>query len=178
MFTTREKVIELLTELGARLCDRGIEGELYLVGGGAMLLGYNRNTVTKDLDAIYAPTEIIDQIADQMAEERSDYKLLPGWLNSQVLPLLPRMKDFRAWQALEVPGLSVQIASPEHLLAMKARASRSIRDFDDVAVLADVLKITDIKQVWEICENVWGFDVFTEETREFITQYLVTRGIK
>jgi len=178
VFTTREKVIELLTELGTRLFDRGIEGELYLVGGGAMLLGYNRNTVTKDRDAIYTPTEIIDQIADQMAEERSDYALMPGWLKSQVLPLLPRMKDSRAWQALLVPGLSVQIASPEHLLAMKARASRSIRDFDDVGVLADVLKINDIKQVWEICENVWGFDVFTEETRELITQYLVTRGIK
>jgi len=55
VFTTREKIIELLTELGARLLEQGIEGELYLVGGGAMLLGYNRNTVTKDLDAIYAP---------------------------------------------------------------------------------------------------------------------------
>ncbi len=178
MFTTREKVIELLTELGVRLLDRGIEGELYLVGGGAMLLGYNRNTVTKDLDAIYAPTEIIDQIANQMAKERPGYALLPGWLNSQVLPLLPRMKDSRAWQALDVPGLSVQIASPEHLLAMKARASRSIRDFDDVAVLADVLKITHIKQVWEICENVWGFDVLTPESRESIARYLAPRGIE
>lgn len=178
MFTTRDKVNALLTELGARLQARGIEGELYLVGGGAMLLGYNRNTVTKDLDAIYAPTEIIDQIADQMAVERSDYALQPGWLNSQVLPLLPRIKDSRAWQALDVPGLTVQIASPEHLLAMKARASRSIRDFDDVAVLADVLKITDINQVWKICEEVWGFDVFTPESRELIVQYLATRGIQ
>ena len=178
MFTTRDKVNALLTELGARLHARGIEGELYLVGGGAMLLGYNRNTETKDLDAIYAPTEIIDQIADQMAAERSDYALLPGWLNSQVFPLLPRIKDSRAWQALDVPGLTVQIASSELLLAMKARASRSIRDFDDLAVLADVLKITDINQVWKICEGVWGCDVFTPETREFIVQYLATRGIQ
>jgi hypothetical protein len=178
VFTTREKIIELLTGLGARLLEQGIEGELYLVGGGAMLLGYNRNTVTKDLDAIYAPAELIDQIADHMAAERTDFALLPGWLNSQVLPLLPRVKDSRAWQALDVPGLCVQIASPEHLLAMKARASRSIRDFDDIAVLADILAITNINQVWEICESVWGFDVFTEETRELITQYLASRGIE
>jgi hypothetical protein len=178
VFTTREKVIELLTELGARLQARGIEGELYLVGGGAMLLGYNRNTVTKDPDAIYAPAEVIEAIADQMAAERSEYSLQTGWLNSQVIPLLPRLKDSRAWQALDIPGLTVQIASPEHLLAMKARASRSIRDFDDIAVLADLLEIHDIQRVWDICESVWGFDAIDPEARELIANYLVTRGIE
>ncbi len=34
------------------------------------------------------------------------------------------------------------VASPEHLLAMKARAARGLRDFTDVAVLADTLGFT------------------------------------
>jgi hypothetical protein len=178
MFTSREKVIELLTELGQRLQEQGVEGEVYLVGGGAMLLGYSRTTVTKDLDAIYTPTEIIDQIADQMAAERPDFALMPGWLNSQVLPLLPRVQDARAWQALDLPGLTVSIASPEHLLAMKARAGRGIRDFNDVAVLADILEITAIDRVWEICETVWGFDVFASEDRQALAEYLRARGIQ
>ena len=178
MFTDREKIIELLTELGQRLEERGIEGELYLVGGGAMLLGYSRTTVTKDLDAIYAPSDVIDEIANQMADARPDFALMPGWLNSKVLPLLPRIKDVRAWQALDLPGLTVSIASPEHLLAMKARAGRSIRDFSDVAVLADILQITSLDQVWAICESVWGFDVFTPETREALAAYLTSRGIE
>lgn len=178
MFTTREKIIELLTELGQRLQERGIEGELYLVGGGAMLLGYSRTTVTRDLDAIYAPSDAIDEIADEMAAARPDFALMPGWLNSQVLPLLPRVKDARAWQALDLPGLTVSVASPEHLLAMKARAARGIRDFNDVAVLADILQISTLDQIWEICESVWGFDVFTPETREELAAYLTSRGIE
>jgi len=36
----------------------------------------------------------------------------------------------------------VLVASPEHLLAMKARAARGLRDFTDVAVLADTLGFT------------------------------------
>lgn len=178
MFASREKIVELLTELGQRLQERGIEGEIYLVGGGAMLLGYSRSTVTKDLDGIYAPSEVIDQIADQMAADRSDFALMPGWLNSQVMPLLTRVQDSRAWQALELPGLTVTVASPEHLIAMKARASRSIRDFVDVAVLADILQITSMNQVYEICEAVWGFDVFSPESKEALAAYLKTRGIQ
>lgn len=178
MFTTREKIVELLTELGQLLQDRGIEGEIYLVGGGAMLLGYSRSTVTKDLDGIYTPSEIIEEIADQMAAARPDLALMPGWLNSQVLPLLPRVQDSGAWQALELPGLTVTVASPEHLLAMKARASRGVRDFIDVAVLTDILQITTLNEVWEVCESVWGFDVFSPESKEALAAYLKTRGIQ
>jgi hypothetical protein len=61
---------------------------------------------------------------------------------------------------------------------MKARASRGRRDFEDIGVLTEILEITSVNQVWEICEGVWGFDVFTEETRELITQYLAGRGIE
>jgi hypothetical protein len=61
---------------------------------------------------------------------------------------------------------------------MKARAGRGIRDFNDVAVLADILEITAIDQVWEICEAVWGFDVFAPEDRQALTEYLRARGIQ
>ncbi|MFW2338090.1 MAG: DUF6036 family nucleotidyltransferase [Candidatus Nanopelagicales bacterium] len=176
MFASREKVVAMLTQLGSRLDAQGIHGEIYIVGGTAMLLGYNRLTVTEDIDAVFSPVEEIEQIVADM--HRADPSLPADWLNSKVLPLLPRIADSRSWEALEITGLSVSVASPEFLLAMKARASRGRRDFDDVAVLADVLKITDINQVWKICEEVWGFDVFTPESRELMVQYLATRGIQ
>ena len=176
MFASREKVVAMLTQLGSRLDAQGIHGEIYIVGGTAMLLGYNRLTVTEDIDAVFSPVEEIEQIVADM--HRADPSLPADWLNSQVLPLLLRIADSRSWEALEIPGLSVSVASPEFLLAMKVRASRGRHDFDDVAVLADVLKITDINQVWKICEEVWGFDVFTPESRELIVQYLATRGIQ
>ncbi|MDP2014519.1 MAG: DUF6036 family nucleotidyltransferase, partial [Actinomycetota bacterium] len=126
MFTTKEQILALLTELGARLDAQGLEVELYIVGGSAMLLGYDRTAVTRDIDALITPVGVIEDVAQQMAKERGD--LPPHWLNDHVTPLLPRVADTRSWQMLAVPGLSVQVASPEHLLAMKARAGRGPRD--------------------------------------------------
>ena len=48
-------MVAALTEFGRRLHERGIEAELYVVGCGAMLLGYDRSAVTSDLDGTYAP---------------------------------------------------------------------------------------------------------------------------
>lgn len=175
MFASREKVVSVLTELGARLDARGIHGDIYVVGGTAMLLGYDRLVVTNDIDAIYAPTDVIDEIVAQMYKEKP--QLGRDWLNSKVLPLMPRIADSGAWEALNIPGLTVSVASPTFLLAMKARATRGRRDLEDVGVLADILGLTHIDQVFETCENVWGFDALRPEVREILTEFLLGRGL-
>lgn len=48
---TKDKIIELLTELGQRLCHKGIQGEMYVVGGAAMALAYDAGGATRDIDA-------------------------------------------------------------------------------------------------------------------------------
>lgn len=175
MFTTKEQIVELLTELGARLEAAGIEAELYIVGGAAMLLGYDRLAVTRDIDALITPVGAIDDIARQMADERGD--LPPDWLNAQVTPLLPRIADSRSWEMLAVPGLSVNVASAEHLLAMKTRAGRGPRDLQDVAVLCEILGLTQVQQVWDICTQVWGEDLVREDVRTGVTEFLLARGM-
>ncbi|MDO9486086.1 MAG: DUF6036 family nucleotidyltransferase [Actinomycetota bacterium] len=175
MFTTKEQIIELLTDLGARLEAQGLEAELYIVGGSAMLLAYDRTAVTRDIDALITPVGVIDDIAQQMATERGD--LPPHWLNDQVAPLLPRIADTRSWQMLAVPGLSVQVASPEHLLAMKARAGRGPRDLQDVAVLCEILQITKVQDVWDICTRVWGEDVIRVDVKSATAEFLNARGL-
>ena len=66
MFSSREKVVEALTELGVRLDARGIHGDIYIVGGTAMLLGYDRLVVTSDIDAVFTPVEVINEIVAEM----------------------------------------------------------------------------------------------------------------
>jgi hypothetical protein len=176
MISSREQVITLLTELGARLDKRGIHGDVYIVGGTAMLLGYQRLTITNDINAVFTPVEEIDEIIDQMYRENT--RLGKDWLNSKVLPLLPRMADSGAWEALNISGLTVSVASPEFLLAMKARAMRGRRDLDDVGVLVGILNYTELDEVWKTCEAVWGFDVFLPESKEVLAAYLKTRGIQ
>ena len=175
MFTTKDEIIALLTELGARLEARGLEVELYIVGGAAMLLGYDRSAVTRDIDALITPSGVIDEVVDEMVKDRGD--LPPDWLNSRVAPLLPRLADSRSWEMLSVAGLSVEIASAEQLLAMKARAGRGLRDLQDVAVLCEILELRAVIQVWEICDRVWGESVIRPEVRATITEFLESRGL-
>lgn len=175
MFTTKEQVVELLTELGARLVEQGLEAELYIVGGAAMLLGYDKRAVTGDIDALITPIGVIEEVAAQMTSDRRD--LQPNWLNSQVAALLPRIADSRSWEMFSAPGISVEIASPEHLLAMKVRAGRGLRDLQDVGVLCEILELDEVAQVWEICDQVWGKNFIRPEVVSAVTEFLLARGL-
>ena len=55
------------------------------------------------------------------------------------------------------PGLRVQAASPEHMLAMKLLAARR-RDADDIKVLVDRLGLASPDEVLALCA-----DIFPEE---------------
>ena len=176
MFTNREEIVALLTELGARLDARGLEIEVYIVGGAAMLLGFDRLAVTRDIDALIAPPGVVDDVVAQMATDHGN--LPPDWLNDRVVPLLPRIADAGRWEVLNIPGITVQVASPQHLLAMKLRAARGIRDLQDVAVLCDVMNLATLGEVWDIAHHVWGAELIPAEVKATVNEYLLTRGLR
>lgn len=173
---TIERVSALLAELGERLAARGIEGEIYVVGGAAMMLAYDRSRITRDIDAVGVPQEEIDAEANAMATKHRD--IGPGWLNARVLPLLPRGVDADRLQVLGGPGLTVNVASPRWLLAMKARAARGRRDLDDVWVLYQILGLRSVDEVWHICDAVWGEQMIRDDVVELVTEDLRARGLR
>lgn len=173
---TIERVSALLAELGERLAGRGIEGEIYVVGGAAMMLAYDRARVTRDIDAVGVPQEQIDLEVRAMAADHRD--LDSDWLNARVLPLLPRGVDGERLQVLGGPGLTVNVASPKWMLAMKARAARGRRDLDDIWVLCQILNIRAVADVWTICHNVWGDGMTRDDVIELVTADLQTRGLR
>jgi hypothetical protein len=170
------KVSALLSELGERLAGRGIEGEIYVVGGAAMMLAYNRDRITKDIDAVGVPQAEIDAEVRAMAKDHKG--LEPDWLNARVLPLLPRGTDGERLQVLGGPGLTVNVASPNWLLAMKARAARDDRDLDDIWVLCQILGLRAIDEVWAICDDVWGEGLLREDVIDLVTTDLKARGLR
>jgi hypothetical protein len=87
----RETVLELLRQLGARLDARGIQAEVYVVGGTAMVLAYDRTRLTRDVDAVTERQEEVEFEARQMALGRSD--LAADWFNGRVRPMLPQVLD-------------------------------------------------------------------------------------
>lgn len=52
---TVDEIRELLGELGARLCAKGITPTIRLVGGAAVAFMGNDRRVTQDIDASYTP---------------------------------------------------------------------------------------------------------------------------
>ena len=167
------RVRSLLAELGERLVGRGIEAEIYVVGGAAMMLAYDRTRVTRDIDAVGVPQEDIDIEVAAIAADHRD--LDSDWLNARVLPLLPRSIDADRIEVMGAPGITVNVASPRHLVAMKARSARGRRDLDDLWVLCQVLGLTDVDQVWEICTQVWGGDFIREDVRVVVTDDMTRR---
>jgi len=167
------RVRSLLTELGERLTGRGIEAEIYVVGGAAMILAYDRTRVTRDIDAIGVPQEEIDIEVRAMAQDHAD--LDDDWLNAKVLPMLPRSIDADRIEVMGAPGITVNVASPRYMLAMKARAARGKRDLDDLWILFQIIGLVDVEQVWAICEEVWGDDLIREDTRILVNDDLRRR---
>jgi hypothetical protein len=171
-----DRVSVLLAELGERLASRGIEGEIYVVGGAAMMLAYDRTRITRDIDAVGVPQEEIDAEVRAMAADHKD--LGPDWLNARVLPMLPRGVDAGRLQVLGGPGLTVNVASPKWLLAMKARAARGRRDLDDLWVLCQILGIRTVGEVWNICDSVWGDGMSRDDVIALVTADLQARGLQ
>src|SRR6266516_313657 len=126
-----DEIVRLLEELAADLEARGIHGDLFLVGGAAMALAYSKRRATRDLDAVFEPKQVVYEAVRRIAEHED---LPPDWLNDGVKAFLPG-DDHNATLLFDRPGLSVRIASPRYLFAMKALAARVERDEADLRVL-------------------------------------------
>jgi hypothetical protein len=101
-----------------------------------------------------------------------------GQTSSTVLPMLPRGVDAGRLQVLGGQGLTVNVASPTWLLAMKARAARGRRDLDDLWVLCQVLGLRTIDEVWNICDAVWGECMIRDDVIDLVTADLQARGLQ
>lgn len=125
---SREELTGLLEEIAAELESRGVRGDLFIVGGAAMALAYNTRRTTRDLDAVFEPKSVVQDAARAVATR---HDLPPDWLNDGVKGFLPD-EDLNATTLFDRPGLSVRVASPRYLFAMKALAARIERDANDL----------------------------------------------
>lgn len=140
----------LLAELGSRLHERGVDATIYIVGGAAMALEFDSRRVTTDIDAVFHPPTTVREQAEAMALEHG---LPPDWLSDAVRAFVPG--DDAGAIALSVPGLSVALASAEHLLAMKMAAFRPT-DIADLEVLFRELEVSRAEQAADIALTVYG----------------------
>ena len=59
----RSEIIAALTALGALLDRRGVQGEMYLLGGAAIALAYDTRRSMRDIDAVFEPKAAVYEAA-------------------------------------------------------------------------------------------------------------------
>jgi hypothetical protein len=74
----RSEIVAALQALARRLEARGLEADLYVVGGAAIALAYDSRRATRDIDAVFVPKLEVYREAERVAEELG---LPVGWLN-------------------------------------------------------------------------------------------------
>jgi hypothetical protein len=147
----RDDITSLLDELNDELRRRRAHADLFLVGGAALALAYDVTRSTRDLDAVFLPTDVVRQAAEVVAERRG---LAKDWLNDAVKGFLPG-PDPGATRYYEGSSLTVDVASARYLLAMKLFASRVETDADDIAFLYRQLGFTTVDEGLDLLENVY-----------------------
>lgn len=156
--------MDALRALGAHLDRRGLRGDLYVVGGAALALAYDARRTTRDVDAVFEPKMEVYAAAAAVAGELG---LPAGWLNDAVKSFLVGTDPFEA-PIIELPGLRVQAASPQMLLALKVVAHRISEDRDDVRLLAGLLGLRTSDEVLDLVERLVGARMLTPQAQFFV----------
>jgi len=149
----REMTLLALQKLAQKLDAQYGAIQLFVVGGGAIALGYGSRRLTRDIDASYPDSEEIREIVNEVGQEIG---LASGWLNSAVDRVSgPRQNDLNSIDILERGLVRISIASPFYLLAMKIAAARS-KDEKDIQYLSTLCGVNTLAEALEILEEVFG----------------------
>lgn len=147
------RIQDLLGALDTKLAAVGARADIYLVGGAAIALSFDDTRATRDLDAVFVPTEAVRQAVAAVAQ---DEDLLADWLNDAVKGFVPPGVDQAQRVVFESEHLRVCTASAEHLLAMKVAASRVERDRSDLELLVRQLGLTSSDQALDVARACLG----------------------
>lgn len=129
----RETLHRLFDELADELARVRTRAHVYIVGGAAMMMAYQRDRATHDVDARIDDGHAAVLAAVEAIARR--HGLPTTWLNEQATAYLPSTPDHRAPVVYDSPHLVITGASAEHLLAMKLEAARRTDQADIVALL-------------------------------------------
>ncbi|MDI6757252.1 MAG: DUF6036 family nucleotidyltransferase [Endomicrobiia bacterium] len=167
----REEILASLKELSKNLEARGIKGDIYLVGGAALVVAYDAKRQTKDIAAVFAPKTEVRKAAEEVAKLRG---LKDDWMNDAVKNYVPGKKDVNASIILDEPGLRVMAAAAELLLAMKLLAARR-EDEADIRFLCDHLKIESADNALAVLTKYYPDKVILPRSKFMTEEMFETR---
>jgi hypothetical protein len=167
---TRSDIQLLFELLNQELRTDGTRAEIFLVGGAVMCLAYGARASTEDVDAAFRPATEVRRAAARVAAKM---RLDPHWLHDGVKGFMSARGDFAPF--LELDHLSVMLAQPTYLLAMKCMAMRigeEFHDQDDVRYLLRLLDVRSYDQAIGIITKYYPLDKFPQKTLHALTDLL------
>ncbi len=166
-----QKILRRAFELLAKhLKRRGVVGEVHVFGGAAMVLAFNSRQAPRDVDAVFAPDTHVLEAAREVADELG---LPKSWLNNQASSYVSGVAG-RGTPVFDHANLRVMVTPIEHLLAMKVRAARAVRDADDIRVLLNELKITKMSQVIAVVDKYFANEPLSVRSSQLLEDILST----
>ena len=162
----RHDIQVLLDDLSAELAARGAKADLFLVGGAAMAVAYDQARSTRDLDAVFLPTDVVRDAAAAVAQRRG---LSADWLNDAVKGFLPG-PDPDAQRFYASDSLTVDVASPRYLLAMKLFSSRVESDAEDIMFLYRQLGFDTVEEGLDLVESVYQGRAINAKVQFLLTE--------
>jgi hypothetical protein len=100
---------------------------------------------------VFEPKQVIYEAAEEIADRHG---LPADWLNDSVKGFLPG-EDLDATVLFDRAGLSVRVASPGYLFAMKVLAARVERDEDDIRILYQLSGFSSVDEAMAHVERLY-----------------------
>jgi hypothetical protein len=150
-------ITELLTEVARRIDGAGQSASILLVGGAAIAVEYGDRPATRDVDAGFAPADVVVAAAADVARARG---LPADWLNDKVNMWMPHHGvQETEWRIVHRQGeVFIRVAPAEVLLAMKLLAGRGRRDAHDIKLLLGVCEVRSIAEAHAIFDRYYPDD--------------------
>ena len=168
--------------------DRLIDFHRAMAAGGLGMTTVAYLAVSEDGQG--APAEIVvrpgaqpglRKLADAVRDAADHAARLLGlprsWLNNQASGYVSRTPG-RGVLVVDHPHLRVVATNPEHLLAMKVRAARAVRDSDDIRVLIVHLNIVSLTEIRAVVRRYFPEEPLSARSLELVTDILrEVRGV-
>lgn len=148
---TVAQIKNLFKELNAELAKKNVTGEIGICGGAVMCLVFKARVATKDVDAIFAPTQEIREAAKKIAHH---HQLPEDWLNDAAKGYF--LADPPRQTVLNFSHLRVWAPPAGYILAMKCISARfDTHDLDDIRFLIQKLRLKTAATVFETVEKYY-----------------------
>jgi hypothetical protein len=163
---SKKQILKYFNELNDELRTDDQQAEIGIMGGAVMCIVYNARAATKDVDAIFEPSEIVRKAAAKIAKR---HNLAPDWLNDGAKGFLAQ--KFKREEVARLSHLRIWAPETRYMLAMKCISARwDSSDRDDVKFLIERLELKTSSAVFNIIESYYPKKIIPPKTQFFIEE--------